>query len=143
MSRFTLAGLLRLRRLEEDQRALELNTARERESIGVARTRRIRNSLAETSVDPESFSSIASIAATRATSANLLAELAELDRAAAAEVELAAAEHAVAHGRTAGLEKLEERFIERTTAEELRAEQLALDDLSARAWHRANGGDGS
>lgn len=139
MSRgFSLAGLLRLRRLEEDARALELNSAREREAIGVGRSRRIRNSLAESPVDPLSYVSLVSIAATRATTANLLAEAGELDRAAAAEVEAARVVHADAHRRTLGLEKLEARFEQARTAEELRTEQLVLDDLSARAWHLAN-----
>ena len=139
MSGFSLIGLLRLRRLEEDQRALELNSARDRESIGLGRTRRIRNSLSESSTDPLSHASLVSVAATRATTATLLAELGEVDRAAAAEVETARVAHADAHRRTLGLEKLETRFEEARTAEELKAEQLVLDDLSARAWHAANG----
>lgn len=138
MSGFSLAGLLRLRKLEEDQRALELNTARNRENIGVARSRRIRSSLAESPADPLSYASLVSVAATRATTATLLAELAEADRAAAAEVEAARVAHASAHRRTKGLEKLETRHEAARTAEELRTEQLALDDLSARAWHAAN-----
>jgi flagellar FliJ protein len=139
MSRgFSLAGLLRLRKLEEDERAIALNSARDRESIGVARTRRIRNSLADSPVDPLSYVSLVSVAATRATTATMLAELGEADRAAAAEVEEARVAHADAHRRTKGLEKLETRFEEARTAEELRAEQLVLDDLSARAWHISN-----
>jgi len=46
-AQFSLAGLLRLRKLEEDQRAAELNSARDRESIGLARSRRVRRDLAE------------------------------------------------------------------------------------------------
>ena len=138
MSAFSLAGLLRLRKLEEDQRVVELNTARNRENIGVARTRRIRNSLSESPTDPLSYASLVSVAATRATTATLLAELGEADRAAAAEVETARVAHAAAHRRTKGLEKLGARYDAARTAEELRTEQLALDDLSARAWHAAN-----
>jgi flagellar FliJ protein len=138
MSAFSLAGLLRLRKLEEDERAIELNSARDRQSIGVARTRRIRSTLADSSLDPASFSSLASVAATRATTATMLAELGEIDRAAAAEVEEARVAHASAHRRTKGLEKLETRYEDVRAAEELRAEQLVLDDLSARAWHLAN-----
>jgi len=138
MSKFSLVGLLRLRKLEEDRRAVELNSARERESVGLARTRRIRASLSESGADAESFSSIASIAATRASTATMLAELGEIDRKNASEVDDAAAAHTDAHRRTLGIEKLETRFDERQRAEELRAEQLALDDLSARAWHLAH-----
>jgi len=132
---FSLAGLLRLRKLEEDQRAIELNSARDREAIGVGRTRRIRSSLAESPVDPLSYVSLVSVAATRATTATMLAELGEVDREAAAEVEVARLVHADAHRRTKGLEKLETRFEQARAAEELRSEQLVLDDLSARAWH--------
>lgn len=137
MSAFSLAGLLRLRKLEEDQRTLELNTARGREAVGLARTRRIRNTLAESQVDPLSHASLVSVAATRATTATMLAELGEADREAAAEVEAARVKHADAHRRTKGLEKLERKFEDARTADELRAEQLVLDDLSARAWHLA------
>jgi len=138
-AQFSLAGLLRLRKLEEDQRAAELNSARDRESVGLARTRRIRRTLAEGHEDPVAHASLASIAATRATSASMLSELGELDRQNAAEVESAASAHADAHRKTLGLEKLEERFEEQQRTEQLRAEQLLLDDLSSRAWHAAQG----
>ena len=134
---FSLAGLLRLRRVEEDQRALELNSARDRESIGLARTRRIRNSLADSPVDPDDFASLVSIAATRASTSTMLSELSEIDDAAAAQVSAAAIAHADAHRKTLGLEKLETRHDEARAAEENKAEQLVLDDLSARAWHRS------
>lgn len=138
-AQFSLAGLLRLRKLEEDQRAAELNSARDREAVGLARTRRIRRSLAEGHEDPTAHASLASIAATRASSATMLSELGELDKANAAEVEKAVAAHSDAHRKSLGFEKLEERFEERKRAEELREEQLLLDDLSSRAWHVANG----
>ena len=69
----------------------------------------------------------------------MLEELAEIDRANAAEVEAAAAAHSDAHRKTLGLEKLEERFDEKQRVEELRQEQLLLDDLSSRAWHAEHG----
>ncbi len=137
-AQFSLAGLLRLRKMQEDQRAVELNSARDREAVGAARTRRIRRSLAEGHEDPTAHASLASIAATRASSATMLSELGEIDRQNAAEVALAATAHADAHRKTLGLEKLEARFEEKKVAEELRQEQLLLDDLSSRAWHAAN-----
>jgi flagellar protein FliJ len=139
MSGFSLAGLLRLRKLEEDQRAVELNSARDREAVGLARTRRIRRALAEGHEDPAAHASLASIAATRASSATMLGELGELDRENAAEVARAVDAHADAHRKTLGLEKLETRFDEQKRAAELREEQLLLDDLSSRAWHAAQG----
>lgn len=141
-ARFSLTGLLRLRKLEEDQRAVELNSARDREAVGLARTRRIRRSLAEGHEDPTAHASLASIAAARASSATMLSELGEIDRENAVEVEKAVGAHADAHRKTLGLEKLEARFEEKVLAEQLREEQLLLDDLSSRAWHVANGGDG-
>ncbi len=139
-AQFSLAGLLRLRKLEEDQRAVELNSARDREAVGAARTRRIRSALAEGAhEDPTAHASLASIAATRASSATMLSELGELDRQNAEAVERAAAAHADAHRKTLGLEKLEERHEEQQRVEELRQEQLLLDDLSSRAWHAAHG----
>ena len=138
-AQFSLAGLLRLRKLEEDQRAAELNSARDRENVGLARTRRIRRGLADGHEDPTAHASLASIAAARASSATMLSELGELDRENAAEVEKAVDAHADAHRKTLGLEKLETRFAEKKLAEELRDEQLLLDDLSSRAWHAAQG----
>ena len=138
-AQFSLAGLLRLRKLQEDQRAAELNSARDRESVGAARTRRIRAELSHTNESPAEHASLASIAATRASSASLLSELDEVDAQNAAEVAIAASAHADAHRKTLGLEKLEERFLQQRTAEELRQEQLLLDDLSSRAWHTAQG----
>jgi flagellar biosynthesis chaperone FliJ len=132
---FNLSGLLRLRRVEEDQRALELNSARDQEAIGAARSRRVRSELAASNVDPVSYASLASIAATRASTTELLSELSELEAAALEQVAVAASAHAEAHRRTLGLEKLEGRFDVARAAEENKAEQLALDDLSARAWH--------
>lgn len=137
-AQFSLAGLLRLRKLQEDQRAVELNSARDREEVGLARTRRIRRTLAEGHEDPTAHASLASIAAARASSATMLSELGEIDRENAAQVEEAAIAHADAHRKTLGLEKLETRFEEKKLAEELRNEQLLLDDLSSRAWHVAN-----
>ena len=137
-AQFSLAGLLRLRKLQEDQRAVELNSARDRESVGLARTRRIRRTLAEGHEDPTAHASLASIAAARASSATMLSELGEIDRENAAQVETAATAHADAHRKTLGLEKLEARFEEKKLADELREEQLLLDDLSSRAWHVAN-----
>ena len=138
-AKFSLAGLLRLRRLEEDQRAVELNSARDREAVGLARTRRIRRDLADGHDDPTAHASLASIAAARASSATMLGELGELDRENAADVEKAAVAHADAHRKTLGLEKLEARFEEKARADALREEQLLLDDLSSRAWHAAQG----
>ena len=138
-AKFSLAGLLRLRKLEEDLRAAELNSARSREVVGLARTRRIRHSLAEGHEDPTAHASLASIAATRASSATMLSELGEVDRENAEAVQVAAAAHSDAHRKTLGIEKLEARFEDRLRAEELRDEQLLLDDLSSRAWHAAQG----
>lgn len=139
MSRgFTLAGLLRLRRVEEDRRAVELNSARESEAIGIARTHRVRAALSESGADAESYASLVSIAATRASTAEMLVELGEIDAAAAGEVASAVTAHANAHRRTLGLEKLEARFEKQRAAEELKAEQRLLDDLATRAWQLEN-----
>lgn len=140
MSKFSLASLLRLRKLDEDQRAAELNSSRSRQQIGLARTRRVRSALADSTVDPVSFASLSSIAASRASAARMLAELDEVDRVAGVEVSMAAAAHAEAHRRTQGLEKLEQRFDDATAVAERREEQLHLDDLSARAWSAARKG---
>lgn len=138
-SGFSLAGLLRLRQLQEDLAAASVSAARTREAIGVARSRRIRHELSHSTVDSQDYVSLSSIAASRASTATMLAELGEVDRQNKAEVERAAQRHASAHRTKRGIEKLEERFIEQRDADELRREQLVLDDLSARAWHATRG----
>jgi flagellar protein FliJ len=135
---FPLAGLLRLRKLEEDQSASTLSRARVQAAEQSHRSRSARAAFADSDSGATSPAMLAAIAASRASAVTMFAELTELERQHDMEVELARVAHERAHARALGLEKLEERHDEAVAAEELRAEQIVLDELAARAWHIAH-----
>jgi flagellar FliJ protein len=132
MSTFRLAGLLRLRKLQEDNVRAELARTRATELQRRRREQLVRNVLGESAVDATSAEAVQSIAAARASSSSMLGELDALLAGDAAAVAAAEAAHAVARARSVQIEKLEERHTARTRAEGLRAEQLALDEAAAR-----------
>jgi hypothetical protein len=132
MSAFRLAGLLRLRQLQEENVRAELARTRAQELQRRRAEHRVRAALGETAVDVTSAETVQSIAAARASTSSMLGELDALlagDVAAVAEAEAA---HAAARAATIQIEKLEERHAARTRAEGLRAEQLGLDEHAAR-----------
>jgi flagellar FliJ protein len=131
---FTLAGLLRLRRLQEDESAGRLVRARSRASELAAQRTHVRDSLVED--EAVSIESLHAISAARASTSSMLADLKNLEVEQSAEVQRAASEHAAARAQTLALEKLEERHAEQQAAEELRAEQTVLDELTGRNRHR-------
>jgi flagellar protein FliJ len=136
---FPLAGLLRLRKLEEDMSASELARVRRAQHENSARIRTLRAVLGDSEVDPDSIVAIQSIAAARASSASMLGELGALDREIVADVEVARAAHEAAHAKSLGLEKLEAKHTATEAVTAQRLEQLVLDELAARAWHLQNG----
>jgi len=138
MAGFRLGALLRLRKLEEDRAKVEVSAARAHADMIAARQRFTNHSLAGTSIPNGSSENLRWIAAARASSASMLSELNALESEWALRVEDARVRHAEAHGRALGLEKLEDRHAESVVAEELRAEQIVLDEISGRAWHVAH-----
>ncbi|MCQ1988072.1 flagellar FliJ family protein [Arthrobacter sp. zg-Y844] len=137
MSRaFPLAGLLRLRQLQQDRAAGELAAANVRmREIREARAEAY-NSLETSHSEAVDAATMNAIAAARASSRSMLADLNALDTRHAAEVETARAEFSSARARSVGLEKLEGKFAEAEAAEDLRTEQTILDELAGSAWHR-------
>ena len=136
---FSLEGLLRLRKLQEDQAAGQVSTARARAAAVAARKKFAENSLA-TLISPGIDSEqLRWTAAARASSASTLAELDALESEWALRMEDARQRHAAAHGKAVGLEKLEARHNAAVESESLHAEQVALDEISARAWRAARG----
>lgn len=138
MSAFRLAGLLRLRQLQEDNVRAELARTRATELQRRRREQRVRAALGDTAVDVTSAETVQSIAAARASSSSMLGELDALLAGDAAAVAEAAAAHAVARARTVQLEKLADRHAAAARADGLRAEQLGLDEHAARV--RRDGG---
>ncbi|MGN6404086.1 flagellar FliJ family protein [Sinomonas sp.] len=131
MSRqFPLAGLLRLRRLEQDQAAAhlgavnaQLRAVTARKDAALAESERLSSEAADAA-------SLRAIAAARSASSSLLADLEALAALADADAERAQHDLAAARARTLGLEKLEARHAAEAAAAELAAEQNVLDELS-------------
>ena len=137
MSRnFPLAGLLRLRQLQQERAAGELAAANAREKE--TRQARVEAYSALESTNSQAMDAVTlnAIAAARASSRSMLADLQALGTRRTAEVEAARAEFSAARARSVGLEKLEGKYAAAEAAEDLRAEQTILDELAGSAWHR-------
>jgi flagellar protein FliJ len=129
---FPLAGLLRLRHAQQDQAAAELADANERLRDAADARVAARRTLEDTATDVPDAATLSAVAAARAATRGMLEEL----DAVAKSRRLAAAEAQDAYNRARrqalGLEKLEEQHTARVTAEDLRVEQLALDEIAGR-----------
>jgi flagellar protein FliJ len=130
---FRLAGLHRLRKMQEDATRAELARTR---ATAVQRRRdeqRVRAVLGDSAVEVTDAATVQSIAAARASSSSMLVELDALLAQDQEAIAIAAAAHAEALARTRQLDKLEERHDARVRTESLRAEQLVLDEHAGRA----------
>jgi flagellar FliJ protein len=136
---FSLEGLLRLRRLQQDQAAAEVSVARSRAAETVRRKRATHETLSSTSLAVTTPENIHSIAAARASSASMLADLNALEHEQETRVELARVAHGAARARALGLEKLETKFDLAASIASARSEQIVLDEISSRAWHLTHG----
>lgn len=137
MADFSLAGLLRLRRRQEDQAAGTLLRARSRASELAAQRTGVRDAMLEQPEDVGSIEALSAIAAARASTSSMLADLRGLQVEQDAEVERARAAHDKARAARIALEKLEIRHAEEQAAAELRAEQTVLDELAGRPSSRS------
>jgi flagellar FliJ protein len=139
MSRpFPLTGLLRLRRLQEDQAAGELTAARKNAAAHSVRQRQARMDLNGTSSEVTDSSSLLAVAAARASARSMLAGLEAMSAEHRTAVEHAGHAFAKARLEAAGLEKLEGRHLEAAAAEDLQAEQVVLDEIASAARRRKN-----
>jgi flagellar FliJ protein len=136
---FRLAGLLRLRQIQQDQAASDLAAARRRANESAARERRAQASLSGIATDVGDSTVLYAIAAARASSRSMLAELQEIERADREKADDANAAFTNARARSVGLEKLERRHIEGVDTADLRAEQAVLDEIATRSWKPAEG----
>ena len=136
---FRLAGLLRLRQLEQDEAAGDLAAANARVAETAHRQAKARTDLETTGSEPTSPETLAAIAASRAAARMLLADLETLERTRRESAEQAQAAFSTARARSIGLEKLEAKHTVREAAADLRAEQLFLDELTSSARHAARG----
>ncbi len=132
MKPFSLLGLLRLRKLQEDRAAASLAVARRSQRDTAARIAHAHARLASVDASVATSDELFAIAATRSSSASMLADLTELERRQAEEVAARAAEHAEAVRASRSIEKLEERHAAEQAAAELAGEQRVLDELALR-----------
>ena len=133
---FSLAGLLRLRQIQQDQAATGLARARSRSSSVRVREAAARRELTGTDEPISSSASLRAVAAARSSSHSMLTDLQNLSRLAATEEADARNEFIAARTRSVGLEKLQARHFAEVSSEGLRAEQAALDEIASTGWHR-------
>jgi flagellar FliJ protein len=134
--KFPLAGLLGLRRLEENQAATALAAANRRAGAIRDRQDAARHQLDATSTTVVDASALRMAAIARASSRSMLADLAALTAVAEADTVQAQEDFRAARARTTGLEKLEGKHATELAEEDLRAEQLVLDEIASGSWHR-------
>ncbi|MHA7222567.1 flagellar FliJ family protein [Arthrobacter sp. RHLT1-20] len=133
---FSLAGLLRLRQIQQDQAATGLARARSRSSSVRAREAAARRELGARDEPISGSASLRAIAAARSSSHSMLADLENLGRIAETDEADARSEFIAARTRSVGLEKLQARHDAEVNTEDLRIEQSALDEIASTVWHR-------
>jgi flagellar FliJ protein len=140
MRQFSLAGLLRVRDLEEQSAAVDLATANH--ALNRIRSHRLKTLalLAETTVDVSGAANLAAAAAARASAQTMLTELAMMHNRADQETQDATKAHNAARAKSLALEKLQVRHAEAEHASDLRAEQSALDEIAIGGWRRGEKG---
>jgi len=133
---FRLAGLLRLRKLQQDQAALELAEANTRVAALQARRGRARSALGIVDSTPRTIAALNAVAAARASSRSMLAELEAVGRSHGESLHSAQLAYNAATAESVALEKLHNRHAEALLAEDLHAEQSVLDEIAGARWHR-------
>lgn len=137
MSRlFPLAGLLRLRRLQQDQAALDLAEANARVVALQARRGRARSALSVLGDTPHTVAAVNAMAVARSSSRSMLAELDALGCKHQEGLDTAQSTYNAARAESIALEKLHERHAAALLAADLHAEQTVLDEIAADRWHR-------
>ncbi|MEO5780732.1 MULTISPECIES: flagellar export protein FliJ [Arthrobacter] len=133
---FSLAGLLRLRQMQQDQAATGLARARSHSDSVRAREVSARRDLSDASGDVDTSQALHAIAAARFSSFRMLSDLQSLTADAQSAEDAAREEFTAARTRSVGLEKLQTRHDAEVLSADLRAEQAALDEIASTVWHR-------
>jgi flagellar FliJ protein len=136
---FPLAGLLRLRHLQQDQAASRLAAANARLRESGTSLVQARTLLGESISEVSDPATLHAVAAARASSRSMLAELQAADTLRRTEAEQAQLAFQQARAQAIGLEKLEAQHDLSAAAEELHGEQVVLDEIASGAWHRGEG----
>ncbi|MCI4658677.1 hypothetical protein E3O44_18450 [Cryobacterium algoricola] len=137
---FALAGLLRLRHLQQDAAAGELAAANALLHSNEARRAEASAALTVLPSEATGTASLAAIAAGRTSAQSMLADLDALGRDYRRTAETAHAAFTAKRAESVGLEKLEDRHGIFVAAEDLRAEQTVLDEIASTGWHRRKAG---
>jgi flagellar FliJ protein len=137
---FALAGLLRLRHLQQDAAAGDLAAANALLNSNEARRAAASAALTVLPSEATGAASLAAIAAARTSAQSMLADLDALGREYRQTAESAHAAFAAKRAESVGLEKLEGRHGLFIAAEDLRAEQTVLDEIASTGWHRRKAG---
>lgn len=135
---FALAGLLRLRRVQQDAAAGDLARANGRVRDNDAIQNRARRSLEGFSAQPTDVDTLRAIAAARASSSSMLADLTAAAALRHREAAQAEAEFYAAKTKTVSIQKLDDKHTRSEQEEDLRAQQLALDEIATTGWQRRN-----
>ncbi len=131
-SRWPLDGLLRFRRLEQDQAEADLAEANHRLRSSEHAVNRARNNLAGYGDSAVTVEQLRAIAAARSTGAAMVQELNAVVKLDEADARAKAFEAERARRATKSLDKLHDRHLEAEHAADLRDEQAAIDEIAAR-----------
>lgn len=129
---FSLAGLLRVRSIQERAAAQELSRAVIEANQTNTRERHLRAALAATESDAVDVRSLAALAAARVASRSMLADLESLAQVQQRAVDEAQSTHSDVRREVRGLDRLAAAHGARLQAEALRAEQHDLDEIALR-----------
>lgn len=135
---FPLAGLLRLRHIQEDQAASKLAIANGRLRENNFRQMRARTALGSSLSEVATTAALHAVAAARASSRSMLADLDGIGEGLQTEVDEARGAFDAARKRAAGLEKLEGKHAAALAAEDIHTEQTALDEIASGTWYRTH-----
>ena len=127
---FSLIGLLRLRHAQQGQAAATLADANERLREASDRRMAARRTLDDGPIEVTDAAMLSALAAARASTRGMLTELDAVTERRRADADAAQAAYATARRAALGLEKLEARHAEQAAADDLRAEQVVLDEIA-------------
>ncbi|MBT2494976.1 MULTISPECIES: hypothetical protein [Microbacterium] len=129
---FSLAGLLRVREIQERAAAQRLSRAVLDARHTEARDRSLRAHLSGAGSEAVDVRSLAALAAARVAGRTLLSDLTVLAELQEQTVDQARAEHSEARRAMRGLDRLAQAHAVRVRAAELHAEQAELDEIGSR-----------
>lgn len=136
---FPLAGLLRIRGIQQRAAAAHLSRAAMEEQRTEARDRQLRSALTTSAETPGDIRTLAALAASRVAARSLLADLDTLRRAQRADVDAARLRLDDARRAERGIERLADAFHERERERRDAAEQAVLDEIALRSANEMPG----